>query len=113
MITGQKRFKLTPENVLMKISEYDIFRYYMTDTSWKINQVTISPFPRSNGGYEKNPSFLIGNRSGNLYYIDFSDTSKRGDCFTFVKQLYNLLNLDEVLNKIDQDFGLNISPTNK
>lgn len=105
MITGEKKIKLTPETILKRISEYDIFRYYMGDRDWIINTATLSPFRTEN-----NPSFLIGNRSGNLYFIDFTDTEKRGDCFTFVKLLFAMPNMDEVLKKIDKDFGLGILP---
>jgi len=103
MITGTRKVELTPESVLKKISSYDIFRRYMPDTFWKINQATLSPFRKEN-----NASFLIGNRGGTLTFIDFTDTAKRGDCFTFVKQLF-ILTMDEALTKIDQDFGLGIS----
>lgn len=103
MIKGKKRVELTIENVLKRISEYDIFRYYFKG-NWKVNQITYSPFRQEN-----NPSFLIGNRNGSLSFIDFADTSKRGDCFTFVKLIYNLYNMDEVLKLIDRDFNLGIS----
>lgn len=104
MITGKKRKTLTPENVLELISEYDVFRYYMPDRSWKLNRVTHSPFRD-----ERNPSFLIGNKYGSLYFIDFADASRRGNCFTFVKMLFNLASFHDVLKKIDQDFGLGLS----
>lgn len=104
MISGRKRVLLTPDTVLSRISEYDIFRFYMPNKSWKINISTLSPFRD-----EKNPSFLISNRHGNLSYIDFTDTNLRGNCFTFVKQLYNLSSLDDVLKLIDRDFSLGIS----
>jgi len=103
MISGRKKTKLTIDAVLDRISEYDIFRWYMPDKSWKINQVTYSPFR-----YENNPSFLIGNKHGGLNFIDFADTSLRGDCFTFVKTLYNLQNMDDVLKVIDRDFNMGI-----
>jgi hypothetical protein len=103
-ITGVKRVTLTPESILRKISEYDVFMYYMPDKTWKLNQVTLSPFRK-----ERNPSFVIGNKSGNLSFIDFADTSKRGDCFHFVKLLFNISTIDEVLKMIDRDFGLGIS----
>jgi hypothetical protein len=35
---------------------------------------------------DKSP-FLIGNRNGGLSFIDFGDTSKKGDCFTFIKNV--------------------------
>lgn len=104
MIRGERKVRLTPEAVLKKISEYDIFRFYMPDKSWKINQATLSPFR-----HENNPSFVIGNKRGYLSFIDFADTSKRGDCFTFVKLLYNLSTMDDVLRMIDRDFGLGFS----
>jgi hypothetical protein len=103
MITGKKRQSLTPESILQRISSFDVFHYYMPQKDWKLNHVTFSPFRN-----ESNPSFLIGNRSGNLSFIDFADTSKRGDCFTFVKQMFNLSSIDDVLKLIDRDFGLGI-----
>lgn len=101
MIAGKKRETLTPEAILRRISEYDIFRYYMPHKSFKLNQVTYSPFRN-----EQNPSFLIGNKYGRLSFIDFADTSRRGDCFTFVKMLFNLSTIDDVLKLINKDFGL-------
>jgi hypothetical protein len=102
MIKGKRREQLTPETVLSKITEYDIFKWYMPNP-WKINQVTYSPFRN-----ERNPSFLIGNKHGSLSFIDFGDTSKRGNCFIFVKLLFNLASIDDVLKLIDRDFGLGI-----
>jgi hypothetical protein len=104
MIKGRKKQELTPETVLKKISEYDIFRWYMPDKSWKLNQITLSPFRN-----ERNPSFLIGNKYGNLSFVDFADSSIKGDCFTFVKLLFNLASINDVLLLIDRDFGLGIS----
>jgi hypothetical protein len=104
MIKGSLKVKLTKEAILSRISEYDIFRYYMPTRDWKINSVTFSPFRD-----ESHPSFLIGNRHGFMSFIDFADTSKRGDCFWFVKMLFHLSTLDDVLKKIDGDFGLGIS----
>ena len=103
-IKGVRRVTLTPQSVLQRISEYDIFRFYMSDKTWKPNQAVISPFRK-----EDNPSFLIGNKHGSLSFIDFADSEKRGDCFTFVKLLFNLSSMDEVLHMIDRDFGLGIS----
>lgn len=103
-IQGRKKEELTMDSILKKLSEYDIFRYYMPTKDWELNTVTFSPFRE-----ERNPSFLIGNKRGYLSYIDFADTSKRGDCFSFVKQLYNLSTLDDVLRMIDRDFKLGIA----
>ena len=99
-IQGEKKTKLTADNVLMKISEYDIFRWYMPNKSWKINNVTNSPFRK-----DDNPSFLVSNRHGNLHFIDFADPDKRGNCFQFVQKLHNC-DFDTALRIIDRDFGL-------
>ena len=104
MISGVKKTILTPDAILNLISPYDIFRYYMPDTYWKVNDATLSPFRK-----ESHPSFLISSRSGTLHFIDFTDTNLRGDCFTFVKLLHHMISMDDVLKKIDSDFGLGIS----
>jgi len=44
MITGQLKKELTIENVLKLVSEYDIFRAFMPNTNWKLNDAIISPF---------------------------------------------------------------------
>jgi len=104
-ITGRlKPSFLTPEKILEKITEYDIFKYYMPNTDWEPNVVTFSPFRN-----ERNPSFMIGNKQGRLTFIDFADTSKRGSCFDFVRMSFNLKDLKEVLALIDRDFGLGFS----
>ena len=104
MITGKKRETLTIEAVLKKLTPYDVFRWYMPTKDWKLNHVTLSPFRN-----ERNPSFLIGNKHGTSSFVDFGDTSKRGDCFKFVQLLFNLRSIDDVLKMIDRDFGLGIS----
>jgi DNA primase len=104
MISGKRIVKLTSESILDKISEYDVFRYYMPHSDWVLNRVTYSPFR-----HENNPSFVIGNKRGFISFIDFADTSKRGNCFDFVKSLYNLSTFDDVLRLIDRDFGLGIT----
>lgn len=103
MIKGNKKIALTADAILEKISDYDIFRFYMPDKSWKLNHVAFSPFRR-----ERNPSFLISNRNGFISFIDFADTNLRGNCFHFVKMLFNLSTHDDVLKMIDKDFGLGI-----
>lgn len=106
MIKGIKKKRLSKKIILSKISSYDIFKFYMPDNNWEINVVTYSPFRD-----EKTPSFIIGNKHGmdSLTYIDFGDTNFKGDCFSFVKQLYSIYNFNDVLRKIDTDFGLGIN----
>lgn len=101
-IQGKKRINLTPDSILDKISEYDIYKFYMPHQNWKINVVTYSPFRN-----EKNPSFIIGYRGGALRYCDFGDSSKKGGCFDFVMMLFNI-SLREALLMIDRDFDLGI-----
>lgn len=105
MIEGEKRVDLTVETIMKYITDYDIFRYYMK-SRFVLNQPTFSPFR-----YEQNPSFLIGNKYGFLYFIDFADASHKGDCFDFVMQLFNI-NLNEALLMIDRDFGLGLVSNN-
>lgn len=107
-IQGRKKVELTMDSILNKISDFDIYMKYMPHRNWGLNEVCISPFPKSDGSTESNPSFLIGNKRGYISHILFSDTSYRGDCFAFVKQLYNLSTLDDVLRMIDRDFRLGI-----
>lgn len=78
MIQGKKRIHLTPDSILNKISEYDVYKMYMPHQNWKINVVTYSPFRN-----ERNPSFIIGYRGGTLRYHDFADSTRRGGCFDF------------------------------
>jgi hypothetical protein len=102
MIRGRKRTELTTDSILNKISEYDIYKFYMPH-SWKVNVVTHSPFRN-----EKNPSFIIGYRGGSLRFIDFGDSSKKGGCFDFVMMLFNISSLYDALMMIDRDFDLGI-----
>jgi DNA primase len=102
MIKGRKRINLTPDSILEKISEYDIYKMYMPHQNWKINTVTYSPFRN-----EKHPSFIIGYRGGALNFIDFGDSSKKGGCFNFVMMLFNV-SLNDALLMIDRDFDLGI-----
>jgi hypothetical protein len=101
MIGGVRKTNISIAAILSKISEYDIFRYYMPDHTWRLNQVTYSPFRKEN-----NPSFVIGNKLGYLSFIDFADTNLRGDCFNFVQALFNLRETGDVLRLIDKDFNL-------
>jgi hypothetical protein len=103
MIKGTKRIDLTFENVLNKISPYDIYKMYMPHQNWKINVITYSPFRQ-----EDNPSFIIGYKEDELIFIDFGDTSFKGNCFKFVMMIFNLANMNDVLMMIDRDFDLGI-----
>jgi DNA primase len=104
-VNGMKRaMPIKTDSILEKVSEYDIFRYYMPHSDWKPNIVTFSPFRN-----EKNPSFMIGNKHGRLTFIDFGDTSRRGSCFDFVMMIHNITDYQEALKLIDRDLGLGLS----
>jgi DNA primase len=104
MITGEKKVfeRLNFETVLSKISEYDIFRWYMPNKKWEVNRTTHSPFRN-----ESRPSFTIYSKDGKLFYLDFSDPHYRGNCFNFIMQLFNVGYI-ECLEMIDRDFNLGI-----
>jgi len=106
MIKGQRKIELTPESILGKISDFDIFRYYISDKDWRIGKAMISPLRN-----EDSPSFIIGDKGGWLHFLDFG-SGVRGDCFEFVKERFSLSSLDEVLKVIDKDFGLGIVSNN-
>jgi len=104
MIAGEKKVseELNYETILSKISEYDIFRWYMPNKKWEVNRVTYSPFRN-----ESRPSFTIYSKDGRLFYLDFSDPHYRGGCFDFVRQLFNV-GYNECQEMIDRDFNLGI-----
>ena len=103
-IGGKKRVVLNQSAIFNRITDYDIFKFYMPFQNWKVNEVCLSPFR-----HEKNPSFMISNSGSGLNFIDFGASEFRGDCLTFVKMMFNLKNMDEILKKIDTDFKLGIS----
>lgn len=103
-IKGSKKEELTMESVLYRTTPLEIYSFYMPNKNWRVNEVTNSPF-----GEDRTPSFIIGNKYGEIGHYAFNDHSKRGDCFNFVKQLYDLPNLDTVLRRIDIDMNLGIS----
>jgi hypothetical protein len=107
MISSVVKSEITTEAILSKISEYDIFMYYMPVKHWELNKATYSPFRT-----ETKPSFSIYSKEGRVYYVDFADTFYRGGCFDFLMQLYGL-SFSEMLKMIDTDFNLGLgSPKN-
>jgi hypothetical protein len=102
MIKGKVKIELTAENILKMITPFDIFRHFMPNINWRINEATNSPLHP-----DQNPSFLIGNKNGHLTFIDFS-LSLSGDAFDFIKALH-ACSYNEALRIIDKEFGLGIS----
>jgi hypothetical protein len=103
-IQGKIKQSLTMDSVLNKVSELDIFYFYIPVKGWKLNETMCSPLRE-----DKFPSFLVGNKYGTINFKDFALDTHKGDCFKFVQLMYNLPNLDATLRKIDFDMGLGIS----
>jgi len=91
------------EDVLSKISEYDIFRYYI-GRDFKLGVAMLSPFRE-----EKHASFnVFMSDKGKMLFKDFGYASEKesiGDCFDLVKRIYNV-NFHEAVNIIKSDFNL-------
>lgn len=97
---------LTKENILKKITTYDIYRYYFGP--FKVNEVCINHFRG-----EKDESFIIGNKkSMDLTHKDFGDDYWSGDAFHLVEQIYKV-DFFEALRIIDKDFGLGLADNNE
>lgn len=105
-IKGSKRTTLTQEAILSKLSPYDIYRMFCP-SKFVLNRPFSSPFRK-----DSNPSFIIKNKSGELFHMDYGDGRWRGNCFDFVKQLCSC-DFNTCLIEIDKRFGLGISGDNK
>lgn len=86
--------------IFEKVSQEQIFRYYYP-YKFTLNQRCLSCFQKEN-----NPSMIIGTKSqsGDIVFKCFN-SSHKGDCISFVMQMFNLDYLDS-LEKIASDFGL-------
>jgi len=102
MIKGRQISKLRTEEILKRISSYDIYRFYQGP--FKVNHICVN---KHRG--EKDPSLIIGNKvSQNLTHKDLGDYSWRGDCFQFVQQI-NGCDFTTALKIIDRDFNLGLA----
>ncbi len=83
--------RITREEILGKVTEYDIFRYYI-GYQFQIGEIFSSPFRK-----DRNPSFgVYRGRKGSLMFKDLS-TGEAGDCFKLAGMMLNLRGFD--LNK--------------
>ena len=106
MIKGQKKLELTADNILSKISEMIIYRYYFG--SFELNEATYNHLR----GEDRSgtPSFIISNRYGHLHHKDFAmGDDWSGNCFKLVQQIHGC-SYNEALKIIDRDLGLGILP---
>lgn len=86
------------ELVSSKLSEYDLYHYYLGE--FRLNTVMKSPFHK-----DRHPSFSVGtSASGRLYWRDYSSDEKGGP-IDMVQKMYGLT-YPQALQKIAQDFGL-------
>jgi hypothetical protein len=105
MVKGTKKTNLTIEEILNKVSDYEIYRYYVGH-DFVIGKTFCSPFRK-----ESDPSFVIAvSKSDRLKHLDYGDASKRGDCVDFVCQLYLGMSYDRALKLIARDLGITNSP---
>lgn len=96
-LNDPKYIQLTKEELLLKYSDYDIFKYYVGD--FELGQVYNSPLRRG----DDIPSFNIfySSQHNCLLFKDFA--GKRGDVIIFVQELFSLLTYQDAINRIDQD----------
>jgi len=103
MIKGKRRTDLTEEEILKRISSFDIYKKFFG--TFTINKTT---YNHLRGEKEETPSFIIGNRYGDLLHHDFSAGKEwSGNCFHLVEQIYGC-GYDEALRIIDKEFSLGI-----
>ena len=93
--------QLSKEAVLKKISEYQIFSYYL-GRDFKSGIVMNSPFRQ-----DDKPSFsLFTDKRGTIRYKDFG-TGESGDCFSFIQKKFNIHFFDALI-QINSDFNLEL-----
>lgn len=102
MIKGSPR--LTLENILTRVSQYDIYRYYL-GFDFKFNKKVKSCFRE-----DDHPSLSFkmerdDKGKDTIIYCDFGDMTYKGAVVNFVMQLYNI-DYYEALRKIDFDLNL-------
>jgi hypothetical protein len=112
MITtkGKQILPLSKENILLFITDEQIFRRYI-DKNFEIGEVFSSPL---RPGSDPHPSFAVYyNRFvQKLMYKDHGAGGDGGDCFKFVMRLYKC-NFWEACNQINSDFNLNLGGISK
>lgn len=93
--------ELTIENVLKKVSPYQIFRYYLPEL--KIGKCISSPFRT-----DKDPSFglFIGKDSGEVIFNDLRGGNS-GNWVTFLMKLYGVT-FREALSMVNRDMDLGL-----
>lgn len=99
MIIKKTTIKLRVDEILKRVGEYDIYRYYL-GRDFKVGEIFSSPLRE-----DRNPSFMISARGGKLHHVDFAKPEYNGGCFDFVMQKYNI-SLIDAMKMISKDFKL-------
>ena len=88
--------------ILSKITEYDIFMYYIPDFK------SLGKKFRSSLRTDESPTVSIIAYNGKLLYKDFGNSEHSFDCFNYVKYKFGC-NFIDALRIIDCDFNLKLS----
>jgi hypothetical protein len=91
--------------ILGKISEYDIFMYYIPEFK------TLGKKFKSGLREDKTPTVSIIPYNGKLLYKDFGNSDHTFDCFNYVKYKFGCSFID-ALRIVDCDFNLKLSSQN-
>lgn len=98
--------QLTVNNILSKITQYDIFKTYCSNFR-EIDKLFLSELRE-----DKNPTckIFVNITNGDLVYKDFNGGSY--NCFQYVEEKYGC-NFNDALNIINKDFNLGLRFTSK
>ncbi len=94
--------RVTVEEILKKISQYDIYRFYFGEF------VLSRKYLNWMRGDKDQPSFNIRAGESGLYHMDHGNSFYRGNCFNLVQQMYHC-DFNSALHIIDRDFGLGLA----
>ncbi len=96
--------ELTVNNILSKITDYDIFKTYCSNFK-EVNRMFLSELRQ-----DKNPTCIIfiDSKTKNLMYKDFNGESH--NCFTYIQAKFGV-NFNDALNIINRDFNLGLQIT--
>ena len=91
---------LNKDDILRKISSYDVYRYYLGP--FIVGELMQNPCTKR----QSTPSFGVYLKDGELYHNDFAVPEIHGDCVALVQQLNGYLPYPDAIEKIVQDMHL-------
>lgn len=101
MISTKQFKELNYDNILDKISEYDIFKYYVSNFR-KLGVPFCSDIRK-----DRNPDVYITKHKGSFFYKDFSHPEHTFNALGYVMYKYGIT-YREALEVINVDFGLKL-----